>query len=152
MKHCAKFFVVALSLVSLLPVQVSACGGADLGNNWLNWFVQTQATAEHVMIGGQEMLHSVADATITNIQDLYNINPLLGKLFCLYCLNLAESPFNEVMLAQLKLAHLVQADATVSQLVKAIIANVIEIKPDGTIDIWSVDQMIAGGWAQILKV
>lgn len=148
-KRAKKGTALLLLTSSLSAAPLYGCGSVK---DWLTEFVaKHEDQIEFVEVQGQALFNAVVKSVIQSLQQLYIDNQQVFIEFINASLNnsIANLPASTVNV--LKAFNLVQADGTISDTIKNIVSMSIEKLDDGSIEIWSMDDLISEGWITTLK-
>jgi hypothetical protein len=124
-------------------LSVSACGPNGSCTNWWN---ANKETFQYVAIQGQEVFVSLVKTTIKSLNELYNQNPQAFMQFVQVCLDDGQAVLPTEFYDSLKTFNLIDSSGNVTDMLKLIVADVVEPLSDGTFKIWNLTDLIGDGW------
>ena len=86
---------------------------------------------------------------LKSLSDMYSQNPNAFVQFVTLWLQGSGSQIPSDLLVVLKQFKLVADDAQISDLVRLVISWAVEQKVDGTVKIWSLQELIKDGWVTV---
>lgn len=98
----------------------------------------------------QEIAAAGFEQVLTSLSTMYSQNPEAFVRFFTLCIQETNSPVPTEILDVLKTFNLVDDNAQISDLVRLVILWAVEKEDNGTIKIWSLDDLIKDGWIKLL--
>jgi hypothetical protein len=144
MNKITKPIIIMVLSVVLSDASLNACGWSVTCCN------QNQGEATQVLMQGQVMLGAFITANITALQELYRQDPGIFIQFANACLQNIQGKVPDSWVSVLTQLNLIQDDGTISQSVINIISMAVDPQPDGSIKIWSLDDLIQAEWVKVL--
>lgn len=152
MKNYVKKCMHVLSIMGLLASlnhSLNACGSSA---GWFNeFFGLDDVFVNYITIEGQDYISDVVQQIIDSLISLYKNNPEAFNAFIQACLTPSSNQLPQNVLVLLKAYGLVEDDNTIGDFVKFIVSWTVEVLDDGSVKIWSIDELIKDGYATLSK-
>jgi hypothetical protein len=132
-------------------VASEACGCGGFVGKVCDVMASPKEAIEYVVIEGQELFVDLVKGTISSLVQMYNENPESFDDFINLCIANSENTIPSDLLEWLKKFGVVQNDAKISDIIKMIVAMSIERRSDGSVKIWTLDDLVKEKFVRVSK-